>query len=593
MPLVTPDQARRAERLPIAFIRRIETNTWLLLLVSISWLSVNIRWIAAYRRDHILEIDEAGYLAMAISDQYAALRDGLPGWVRAVEWPGIQAPLTPSLTSLQFLLTRTSVLAAFAVPLLAGLAVVLLTYALTVRLGGRRLAWAALLLVATAPGIIIESRAYHFGVPVAAVTTGALYCLVRSERLSRTGFSIGFGILLGLMPLTRTMALAFMPGLILAAVLQAAIGPDRRKRLIRCAAAIAVAVGVAATWLGPNGRLVYRYLTDFGYGRQSEEYGGNAGVLNPAAWFDRVRSLLAEQYLPHTVIVLAGLFTAIYVVFRRAHADRLPRFLRTATTSPAMPVFLFVAIGLAAFVSSRTNGNGFTLPLLPATVVIAVWGLSRAHEHLRRALPVLVTLVGLLALVPLLDLSAPTARPWTLDVPGVGHVTITDGRGVPQRYVGRGVPSDEPAPISAETARQWVAINDWGAQQIVDRGAVHGTTAFGMRDLLFNTNTVQLAMLRERGYGVGMAGLRPSEAGSTEADYRRWLTERQDGLSGDASTACLLFTATETINEFQPPTDPIAMARAAESAGFTTIATRMLPNGRMLTLWHRGHPTCE
>ncbi|HEV2781502.1 MAG TPA: glycosyltransferase family 39 protein [Actinophytocola sp.] len=576
----------------IRSVRRIRTNTWMLLLASVVWLAVNVRWVAIYRQHGIVDVDEASYLSLALNDHYAAVRDGFGGWVAAVWWPGISAPLVPALTSLQFFVTGTGPTVALAVPLFAGLATVLLTYGLANRLGGRALAWPALLLIATAPGVLLEARAYHFGVPAMAVAMAALYCLVRSERLSSTGFSVAFGVFLGLMPLTRTMTIAFAPGLVLAALLQVTVGPDRRRRLIHCAVALAVAVGVASTWLVSSGPVVFRYLTEFGYGQQSAEYGTAAGVFNPAAWLARLHTVLAEQYLPHTLVLCVGLISASYLALRRARSDGTRSFLELAVTSPAMPVMLVVAEGLAAFVSSRTNGNGYTLLLTPAMVVVAVWGLHRAHPRLRRALPAVAAVVGLIAAVPALDLRAPTGGVWTMDLPGVGRVKVTDGRGTAQIYAGLDPPTEAREPVSAETARQWSAASDWAAQQIVDNNALGGTTAFGVRDRMFNTSTVQLAMLRKKGYGVAMAQIRPVEIGNTLADHQRWLTRFQDSLSGDASTACLLFTATGTVDEFPPPVDPAAMARAAQATGFTARASHPLPNGRVLTLWWRPRPEC-
>ncbi|WP_370943434.1 ArnT family glycosyltransferase [Amycolatopsis sp. cg5] len=561
--------------------------------MSATWLIVNARWLVLYRRKQLLEIDEAGYVSMAVNDYQNAVRGGLSGWVTAIEWPGIQAPLTPALTSLQFFVTGPNVLAAFAVPLLAGLAVVLLTYAIAHRLAGPKLAWPALVLIATAPGLIVESRAYHFGAPAAAVTLAALYFLIRSQNLAKLGASLTFGVFLGLMPLTRTMTIAFIPALVLAGFVQAVVGEDRRRRLIHFAGALALAAGVAGLWLVPNGALVYRYLVGFGYGPQAAEYGTDSGVFNPVAWVARLRMLILEQYLPHVVVLCVGLALAIYVAIRRARANGFREFTRSAVRSPLFPLAVLVAEGLAAFASSRTNGNGFSLPLIPPMVLVALWGLYSAHVRLRRVLPYVVAIVGVVAVVPLVDLRLPTARPLLVDIPGLGLSKVADGRGVAQVYSGLGLDSMEPEPISPEDSLAWIASVDWASQMIIDNHALQGMTAFGFRDRLFNVNTVELAMLQKKGFGVAVTQIKPTEAGSTLADYQRWLTVYQDSLSGEASKACLLFTATGTQNEFLPVVDPPAMAQAAATTGFSSIAERTLPNGRIVTLWHRDQPTCR
>ncbi|WP_207899253.1 ArnT family glycosyltransferase [Amycolatopsis pittospori] len=573
-------------------IRRVQVNTWVLFGVAVVWLAINVRWLISYRQGQILEIDEAGYIGMALNDHYAAVRDGVLGWIQAVEAPGIQAPVTPALTSLQFFVTGTSVVAAFAVPMLAGLAIILLTHAVANRVAGRPFAWLATALVATMPGVIVEARAYHFGAPAAAVTLAAIYFLIRSEGLTKTRSTIAFGVFVGLMPLTRTMIIAFVPALVLAAFIQAVLSPDRKKSLIRFGIAAVAAVGVAAIWLIPNGAQVYRYLTGFGYGPQSAEYGTEAGIFNPAAWTYRLHLLTLEQYLPHVLFICVGLVVAVIVAIRKLRAGRLKETAKAMVASPLFPPAVLVVEGVSAFVTSKTTGNGFTLPLAPSMTLLALWGLYRVHVRLRKAMPVVVAVISLVALVPQLDLRAPTARLWEAELPVVGRVTITDGRGVPQKYAGLGVETTDPEPVSAEDAKQWIVVADWAAQQIVDRHAIRGVTAFGFRDRIFNTNTVQLAVLRKLGYGVAVPQIRPVEAGNSQPDYERWLTRYQDSISGDASTACLLFTATGLNNEFLPKVDPPAMAAAAAASGFAPVETRPLPNGRSVTLWHRPQPAC-
>ncbi|MEV6905425.1 glycosyltransferase family 39 protein [Amycolatopsis sp. NPDC051071] len=572
-------------------IRRVQVNTWALLGVAVVWLAVNLRWIVLYRDGQVFDIDEAGYFGMALNNHGAALRDGISGWFEAVEAPGIQAPLLPALTSLHFFLTGTGTVAAFVVPLLAGVALILLTHAVANRIAGRPFAWIATVVIATAPGVIYEARAYHFALPAAVMTTAAIYFLIRSEGLSKPKFVVLFGVFAGLMPLARTMAIAFVPALVLAALIQAVWPPDRRKRLKWFALAAVVGAGVAALWLAPNGVRVYRYLTGFGYGKQSVEFGSEAGVFNPAAWAERLRLLISDHGLPHAVLLCAGLIAAIVVAISKLRTGGpVKETLRSMVASPLFPSALLVAEGGVAVLTSKNMGTAFFLPLIPSMTVLALWGFFRAHRSLRKALPFVVAVVGVVALVPFVDLRLPTARHWEAQLPVLGSAKITDGRGVPQIYPDPGSKATEQ--LSVETAREWHSVAEWAAQQVVDNHAVGGASGFGFRDRLFNTNSLQLEMLRRFGYGVALPQISPTEDGNTEPDYRIWLTEFHGSNSGDASKTCLLFTASGTINEYEPKVDPPSMASAAAASGFTPIATRPLPNGRSVTLWRRPQPTC-
>ena len=170
----------------------------------------------------------------------------------------------------------------------------------------------------------------------------------------------------------------------------------------------------------------------------------------------------------------------------------------------------------------------------------------------------------------------------------VGDQTFACG----QSYAGQGTGTLDVEPVPPAVAREWIAASDWAAKQILARGAEYPVTGFGFRDRLFNPNTIQLAVLNTVGYGVAMPQISPLEAGDTQADYERWLTEESHTLIGSAHNACMVFTATGTYNEFTPVVDPEAMRRAVQSTGFTEVTTRRLPNGRTATLWQRPGKGC-
>lgn len=563
------------------------TDAWLLGLVLAGWLLMNVRWLWYYRNGHLLDIDEAGYFGMALGDYYAAGRDGLTGWLRAASATGIQAPLVPAFTSLLMLVAGPHLPVAFAVALLAGLATIVFTYATARRIGGCWLAWVCLALTASAPGLISEARNYHFAAAATAVTAATGYVLVRSPGLTSRAAAVAFGALLGLMPLTRTMTLAFVPMLAAAAVAQALAGPHRRRSLANCALALAVATVVVGSWLAFNGGLVLRYLIGYGYGAQSTEYGSESGLLNPAAWLVRLQIWLYEDHLPHVAILLAGLGAALVAMLRVRRQTGTRAFATTTVAALRSPLFPLVTLalgGFAALLSTSNTGLQFALPLLPATVIIAGWGLSRAPAELRAVTPLAVASVVLLAVVPMIDRRTPMAGVSTVRVPVVGDVAVTDGRGTTEIYLG--------GTVGPAHAQEWSELSSWAAESVLaeTRSPV---VAFGFRDRLFNVNTVQLAVLRDVRYGVYMAQIDPFWIGDTYADYRRWLTAPNGGLNGDADRACYLFTVNGAINEFLPSVDQDAMVDAAIDADFISIAERRLPNETAtVTLWQRHQSGC-
>jgi predicted membrane-bound mannosyltransferase len=160
-----------------------------LLALLLLFVLINARWIWVYRHGQPLDIDEAGYLAIALVDYYALVREGVVGWLAAVWAPNIQAPLTTGLSSLLFYFTGPHIIVGFAVPLLAGTGCILATYFLGKSMGSRQIGLAASILVASCPVIPNFSRSFHFSLPATLAVTVALLALVKSNRFERIGWA--------------------------------------------------------------------------------------------------------------------------------------------------------------------------------------------------------------------------------------------------------------------------------------------------------------------------------------------------------------------------------------------------------------------
>ena len=178
------------------------------------------------------------------------------------------------LSSLAFALAVPNPVVGFAVIVGFGLLAIVSTYYLAELIGGRRLAVVSGLLVAFSPIIVNYTRSYHFAIPATAIATFALLALAKSERFSRLNWALIFGVSIGLLPLTRTMAIAFVPALIAAGLVQVfAAEESRQRRLLAFSASLAFAALTAALWLVPNGASVFGYLLNFGYGARSAGHG--------------------------------------------------------------------------------------------------------------------------------------------------------------------------------------------------------------------------------------------------------------------------------------------------------------------------------
>ncbi|HDH96980.1 MAG TPA: phospholipid carrier-dependent glycosyltransferase, partial [Proteobacteria bacterium] len=72
------------------------------------------------------------------------------------------------------------------------------TYAAAARLGGRLCGIVAVLLIASYPAVIHDSRNFMLDIPLAAAVIAGFYALLRSDGFRRRGASLAFGVLSGL-----------------------------------------------------------------------------------------------------------------------------------------------------------------------------------------------------------------------------------------------------------------------------------------------------------------------------------------------------------------------------------------------------------
>ncbi len=235
------------------------------------------------------------------------------------------------------------------------------------------------LVVAATPAVIDFSRSYQFAVTDAAVLAATTYALLASEAFERRGWSLLWGVLLGLTPLARTMAIAFVPAQIIAAawLILTRSGPARRRRLVNVALALGLGLLAAATWLASSWHSVSSYLTNFGYGAQSAHFAHSGSRLSVGYWTrEAVASVREDLYLPLAAL-LAITFAAAAFAWLRHRRVRW-------RTSDAVVVLFVLLEGYIAVSSSKNEGVGFRVPLLALLVSLGVAALLRLPWRLLR-----------------------------------------------------------------------------------------------------------------------------------------------------------------------------------------------------------------
>jgi 4-amino-4-deoxy-L-arabinose transferase-like glycosyltransferase len=566
-----------------------ERARWALIVAAgvLALVAVNLWWVLTYRKGFPLNVDEAGYTSIALTDWLGFQNGGLHGWYSAFQSQTPNAPLLPLVTS-ALLIVKAGVMEGFVVLIGFFALLVLAAYGIGERLAGPRLGALAALAVGTSEGALLFAREYVFALPTAALTSCAVYALLRSERMRSRGWAVAFGASIGLMLLARTMAVAFVPGLFVAALIGmlAIERDDLRRRVVNLGLGVVAAIVVAATWYYHNLEPVWEYLTSFGYGKQSAYYGANHSTIS---WgrFQAVASTVIHDDLlvPMAALVLVGLIALLVAAIRQVLAvgDRRAELLRLAASGPFAVGFVF-AVGFAALMSSRNGGNGFSLPLsmlLPPLAVVSL----RYYRLATAPVAALVVAIGALNLAATSSTWGGLAEAHLVSTPGFGEQPWIDG--VPRTVDAVRVQVPGPATRFVDRDRGWPEADKSLAgvllHEIYTGHLETGVAAFASRNRAISSNSVQLALLLDYRTTVAFTQLE-AEPNDTVANYVKQLTDPEHG------PPAMLITMSSDAEDFPPIVTQAKAEAAARKLGFRRVWTRVLPDGRQLRVWAKRAP---
>jgi hypothetical protein len=516
-------------------------------------------------------------LSIAENDRIAFQSQGIHGWVESVLNQAPFAPLVPAMTSPLLVINQSTmqgfVVLAFFLVLLA-----VAVYGIGERLAGPRYGALAAIVVASMPGVADFSRTYVFALPAAALLACAVFAVLRAERLQRSGWAIATGVAIGAMLLARTMTIAFVPGIIVAAVVPLACRPASglRRGLLNLGLLGVAAVAVAAPWYLRNLDAIVEYLTEFGYGERSAEYGASHSIVSWNWWTDVFSRIASKDlFILLAALVAAGLAVVLVAAVRRvADADDRRSALRDLFASDASVVAIVTVSAYIALSSSRNVGLGFTLPVSVLLIPLAVLGLRR---HPRVAVPAIVALaaIAVVNLTAAFTFSESVSRVRVVDVPGLGGVPLVDGRPIAVEQIRVQVPGPETR--FDDKDRGYLRVDSELAEIFVSK--LHApVVAFGSRNRVVNTNTAMLAGLRDYNVVVPMAQLLASN-GPTAKNFADHLTNPLYGIPQ------IVVTTSTSALDFEPRVNQATVEKAVRSLGMRRVQVIQLPDGRQMRVW--------
>ena len=548
-------------------------------------LTMNVWWLHVFSSGYPLDIDESAYLDMGFVDAAGLQHGGITGLWDAVMSSHLQAPLAPLLTVPFHFVLGWRLADGFGLTLVLWAALMWMTYEIALLLTRPAWAVAAGIVVGTTPGIVTSSRVFQFALPLAVFLTGAVWALMRSNGLDRTGWCVLAGVFLGCAPLSRTMGLAFLPGPVAVAAFQAVTLPRPRRRLLNLAALLGAGLVIAYPWLHANLSNVLHYLQPPANGL-TPGVGSHTRALWEVAAHDVV---LNELFVPLAAGLLACFVAAaIGLAVRpdwRAHlGGRSPVTLlrRVAAWGPVIPLATLLAGWLAISVNQQAVDQW--IPLIPCLVVLAVTALAGLRwARVRWAIFVYLSAVTLLNVVSQSDTISWLSRSVSMPVPVLGTSPLIDGNSSVLKLLSK---SHEPGvnvayPLPA-VDRAWTPLSRKEASFILSVSAAHHEPAlvtFASRDRLFNTNTLQLAGELWFRQPMEMHQLISTDGVASVAEYRRQLQVVPPGVLG------FMVSVDNGPGGYTPAVNQARAQKAASSLGYVEIQHFVLPDGRHGSVW--------
>lgn len=544
-------------------------------------LVLHVVWLVRFRHGYVTEWDESGYMQFSLSN-FDALHDQGP-WTFAKTVAGRETfgPLLPLVTSLAYPIVGRGVFGGLLVLPLFFAGLVGAAFALARQLVSDSWAVVAAVAVAAIPAVTDYARLFHFALPAAACLTAALWALVRSDGLRRVGWALAFGVFVGLTLLARTMTVAYMPGLALAAGMQFLVGTaDVRARLRNLAIAAAAAGLVAGPWYIRNARSVYDVLVGSGYGEGATPFGRHYPILSWGYWTKELRLDLSYMGLPLASALLLCFGVALVYSVARHRRLTTPRRPLSARSAGVLALLLVVLEGYLVLTSSRNEGTGFPLPWLPALVILGVIAAATIPARaVRVALASVLVVLSLGAVASKSGWIEPLAKVRAVSVPGFGRVEVTDGRGIIQtEVVGAGYDIGPPTQPLPALHRRWLPLArdvvGWSLRRAESRGEpLHLTLGFD--HLIFSNSRLILAAQLWFHRFLPVDYLRSFPDGDTVASYRRQLlspTPENALITGDPPGATITRRKVEA---------------AARALGFIPVRSFTMPDGRNIRMWWR------
>jgi hypothetical protein len=338
----------------------------------------------------------------------------------AILTTGQTSPLVPTLAAP--LVTVWGVEGGVALNLPILLALCLGAYTLSRVWVDERTSLIMLLVTGLNAAVLSYALMYNFALASSAAMVWCLATYLRSDRLHRWGWSIGFAFSFAALILSRSVAPVYAVPLAALVVVDLAWGLFKRGHRITLTlpAVLGIILVVAGPWWIRSGRTVAHYLVHAGY-QPSSGYTHSGLVLTPASVWNRVTfELLNLDWIGGVLLGVAVAAAIVAWWFSLRNHYRLPGL---------WILWAWTVIALLILSSSGNAGTAFGLPLITVVIIGCGAVLGRAvtrHRVLIAGSVLAVTAVTTASLFSNAQSPWWHAAPYRTDVIGVGAAPQTN-----------------------------------------------------------------------------------------------------------------------------------------------------------------------
>jgi hypothetical protein len=378
------------------------------------------------------------------------------------------------------------------------------------------------------------------------------------------------------------MTIAFIPGFVLAAICYIiAENKDLFQRFKLLALGLIIGFSVAGVWFIPHAKMVFGYLTSFGYGSRSLEY-----VIKSAPEdFLKKEVILftnhVELFIPHLTILILGLIVCIILITLKVFRYK-SNSLKNIIKSNFLPIAIISLVSLLALHSSKNIGSAFYTPVITTIIsgIVAFIWIETKNRYLHSTYVILSVVIYLIATAPFLSQDLPISSPILIKTPFFGELRFSDGRGCFLNYLeAGGILKNGKEKLSIAEGNQWTSFDRSLAEAINRNSDNSYLVAFAFRHCLSNVNTISYQQLRSKNPPFWMTMIEPSVTGQSTTGYKKWISSLQPNKS--------IIIASNKPGTFEPLVDPILMKTSLEECGYKMAQVIEAPDGQMISLWKR------